>query len=351
MTQSSTTGRRRLDRIQRRSVTTDPARLIQDAVWGNQHTHVAVFSATVEVHLDQWIGANLSRVESAMARYGAILFRGFKVDSMDAFSMAAGAMVTSLAADNGEHNRSAVSDKVYTPVSYPADKKILWHNENSYNFEWPKRIFFSSQVTASEGGETPIADARALYRSLPSDLREPFERKGVMYVRGYGGGVGLHWKKVFGVESRADAEDYCRKHRMQWIWRDDDRLFTQAVRPAVIDHPDTGERCWITQAQHWHPRCLDKETRRSIEEIYSEDEFPRNCFYGDGAPIEDDVMDEICKNYERIEFSYPWQNRDLMAVDNILLAHARNPYRGERKLFVGMGDAITFQGAKIETSK
>src|SRR2546422_5744502 len=39
------------------------------------------------------------------------------------------------------------------------------------------RSFFSMQV-ADDGGETPIADSRKIYRSIPTEIRDCFERRG-----------------------------------------------------------------------------------------------------------------------------------------------------------------------------
>ena len=71
-----------------------------------------------------------------------------------------------------------------------------------------KLWFFSMQV-ADEGGETPIADSRRIYNQLPAEIRDCFERKGLMYVRNYGTGLDLSWEDVFQTNSRAAVEAYC----------------------------------------------------------------------------------------------------------------------------------------------
>ena len=38
--------------------------------------------------------------------------------------------------------------------------------------------------------------------------------------------------------------------------------------------------------------------------------------------------------YEQAEISFPWEQGDVMVVDNVLYAHARNSYEGER---IGQG--------------
>ena len=41
--------------------------------------------------------------------------------------------------------------------------------------------------------------------------------------------------------------------------------------------------------------------------------------------------------YEQLCVETPWQQGDLIALDNMLVAHARRPFAGERKIVVAMG--------------
>jgi hypothetical protein len=69
--------------------------------------------------------------------------------------------------------------------------------------------------------------------------------------------------------------------------------------------------------------------------------MPRNVFYGDGTPIPDEVVDEITDTYWRESVAYRWQAGDILMVDNLIVAHARNPFKGKRKIVVAMGDMRT----------
>lgn len=158
-----------------------------------------------------------------------------------------------------------------------------------------------------------------------------------MYVRNYGEGLGLNWQEVFRTTSKAEVEAKCRQTMMGFSWKGD-RLRTSAVRPGVARHPVTGEWSWFNQAPHWHISCLDAETRSSVQSLFAEEDWPRHCYYGDGTPIEDSVLSEICALYQQLEVVFPWQKGDVLLLDNMLTAHARNPFSGERKILVAMGD-------------
>lgn len=244
--------------------------------------------------------------------------------------------------ENGEHV-AVNATGIQTPVFYPAEKKLLWHNENSFNYRWPLRIWFACAKPADQGGETPIVDSRRVFERLDPGIRQRFLDKGVMYQRNYGDGLGLNWQTVFQTTDRAAVEAQCRNAQLDFEWKDGDRLRTVCVRPAAIQHPKTGVWSWFTQAQHWHVACLDPTTRAALLSSMAEADLPRHCYYGDGSPIEDSVMEEICAIYQELELAFPWQRGDVMMVDNVLTAHGRNPYQGSRKLLVALGEMTMFE--------
>jgi alpha-ketoglutarate-dependent taurine dioxygenase len=297
---------------------------------------------TSEVCLVDWAKHNQDLIESLLVEHGGLLFRNFTLDLSNDFERFAAAICTSLFKDNGEHPRQNISGNVYTPIFYPSEKKVLWHNENSFNYEWPLKIWFGCLQPAREGGETPVVDSRKVYRLIDPLIRERFIEKGVMYVRSYGKGPGLDWQTVFKTTDRKRVEEHCRRTFMDYEWKDDGTLMTRAVRAAVARHPKTRETTWFNQAQHWHLSCLDEATRTSLLTLFSEEDLPRSCYYGDATPIEDSVMREILSVYESAEIKFAWQKGDIMLLDNVLTAHARNPYAGERKLLVTMGEMLSY---------
>lgn len=302
--------------------------------------------ALPEVDLPDWAAANLPLVREKLHEHGALLFRGFNVEAARDFERFALAVCSELYAENGEHPRTSVSGQVYTPVFYPREKHLLWHNENSFNETWPSKIIFCCLRPADAGGETPVVDSREVYRALPARVRERFVEKGVMYQRNYSGGLGLDWQTVFRTTNPEEVERRCRAGGFEFEWKDGGALRTRCVRPAAVRHPQTGEPSWFNQAQHWHVSCLDAETRRMLTGMFADEDLPRHCYYGDGTPIEDSVMEEILGVYARLEVCFPWRAGDVMLVDNVLAAHARNTFEGERRMLVAMGDMTSYTALK-----
>ena len=47
----------------------------------------------------------------------------------------------------------------------------------------------------------------------------------------------------------------------------------------------------------------------------------------------------MCIRYsERCAVRFDWQRGDVVMLDNMLAAHARDPFEGERRIVVAMGD-------------
>ncbi len=80
--------------------------------------------------------------------------------------------------------------------------------------------------------------------------------------------------------------------------------------------------------------------RESLLAMFREEDLPRNCYYGDGSPIENSVMQEVLEVYRHSAVNFPWQEGDILMLDNMLTAHGRNPFAGPRKIVVAMGEMI-----------
>lgn len=281
-------------------------------------------------------------VRQALSESGAALLRGFESLNTADFAAVAHAFIDDISADNAEHERVDDSGVVQTPVPYSSHRKLLWHNENSFNRRWPRTLIFSPTVVATTGGRTPLTDSRRLLRIVDPAIVTRFRERGVAYIRRFGRGIGLPWQQVLGTDDRPTADRRSVADGVELAWGPDDTLSTRAVRPAVIDHPLTGESAWFAQPAHWHPACLDEETRDALLDVFGQDGLPRDCRFGDGSTIPDSMMHELLEAHASIERSFDWKVGDVLAIDNVLTAHARNPYTGARRLLVAMGDQHEF---------
>jgi hypothetical protein len=109
----------------------------------------------------------------------------------------------------------------------------------------------------------------------------------------------------------------------------------------VVTHPQTGEKVFFNQLQLHHIHCLAPAVRDSLLAMMSKDELPRNVYYGDGSIIEDSVMEYLGNLYGQLSVGFPWRERDVLMLNNMLVAHSRNPFAGERKIVVALGNLIS----------
>ncbi len=183
------------------------------------------------------------RIEEALPAVGGVLLRGFDVPAVETFQQFAAAFGDPLLKyEFASTPRSAVEAStgagVYTSTEYPAHQTIPLHNEQAYTREWPMRIWFHCVTAAPEGGETPIADSRAIYRRMPERIRRLFE-PGVLYVRNFGE-MDVPWQKVFNTDRRDAVEAFCAKAGIAWEWKDDGGLRTRQLCQGIEVHPRHG---------------------------------------------------------------------------------------------------------------
>jgi alpha-ketoglutarate-dependent taurine dioxygenase len=292
--------------------------------------------AVDNVDLAAWCASHLEDVERHLDSHGAILFRGFPLSGAEDFEAVASTIAGDLFAEYGDLPPEETGQKIYHSTPYPPDKMILFHNESSHFSTWPLRQFFFCVVPSREQGETPLLDCREVYQKLDREIVEAFESKDLMYVRNFSEGVDVPWQDFFHTDDKAAVEETCAKAGMTCEWTELGLRVKQLAK-GVRTHPRTGEKLFFNQVQLHHVACLDEETRTALRQLFADEDLPRNVYYGDGTPIPDEVIDRIGVVYEELCVEAPWEAGDLIALDNMIVAHARRPFAGERKIIVAMG--------------
>ncbi|MCA1566187.1 MAG: TauD/TfdA family dioxygenase [Acidobacteria bacterium] len=331
--------------VRRQPVTLSQEQLVRTVFLGEGQSFPLVVRSEVEgVNLAAWAANNREYVESQLLKYGAILFREFNVGTVEAFESFARAVSPELL-DYRERAapRKEIGRNVYTSTEYPADQHIPLHHEMSYSHNWPTKIWFYCAHPPEQGGATPIADDRRVFRRLDPRLKEKFIEKRVMYTRNYGEGVDLTWQDAFQTTDRARVEEYCRRAKTEFRWKDQNRLHTRQVRQAIATHPRTGETVWFNHAHMFHISNMETAVREALLAEFADEDLPRNAYYGDGSPIEASVLDEIRGVYREAAVTFPWRQGDILMLDNFLASHGREPFTGARKIAVAMAELYTNQ--------
>jgi len=303
---------------------------------------VTIQPSTAGVDLFSWAAGERERIRGLLLQHGAILLRGFDVNTTSDFEKFIG-IVSEQPLPYVERSspRSTVGGNIYSSTDYPAQHAIALHCENSYQKTWPLKIFFYCAVAPDTGGETPIADTRRILSRIEPEVRERFTSKGVLYVRNFSEGVGLSWQTVFQTGDRAAVEQYCAAQGIECEWLGETRLRTRQIRAAIRTHPSTGEPVWFNHAMFFHISTLDRTTREGLLAIMSEEDLPNNTYYGDGSAIEPEVLDHLRWAYDAETVRSPWHPGDILMLDNMLAVHGRAPFTGNRKIAVGMTEPFS----------
>jgi alpha-ketoglutarate-dependent taurine dioxygenase len=338
---SFSSGVDRLEKPLRRSVCISADSLIrQEFLPGLDRLPLTVKAATTNVDLLEWAKGYPDFIENHLLRHGAILFRGFGISSIALFEHVAEATSHGGLLDYiyGSTPRQRIAGGVYSSTEYPPDQVIPFHNEMSYSLAWPMKIWFCCLKAACSGGATPLADSGRVFEEINPHVRALFVERGVMYVRNYGSGLDLSCQQVFGTEDRVEIEKICEDSKIECEWKADGRLRTRQKCQAIAVHPQTGQTVWFNQAHLFHVSSLNPVLSAQLLAEFSELDLPRNAYYGDGSPIALAALDEIRAAYSRAKVEFSWEEGDVLMLDNMLVAHGRGSYEGERRIVVAMAE-------------
>ncbi|WP_299074058.1 TauD/TfdA family dioxygenase [uncultured Paraglaciecola sp.] len=288
-----------------------------------------------------WIKANLSELEVKLAESGAILFRGFPVDSaetFDAFSNAFDYPNFTYKESLSNAVRINFTERVFTANEAPKEVEIFLHHEMAQTPISPSKLFFFCKRAADQGGATPLCRSDWLFEDLAKEmpaLAADFVTKGLKYTTQMpaednpDSGQGRSWKSTLSVEDGTQAEQKLADLGYGWEWLSDGSLrATTPVLPAVIDLGNDKKVFYnqlIAAFMGW------KGVRENPSSAIT---------FGDGCAIPIDGLELIVRLSEKYTFDLPWQDGDVALVDNYMAMHGRRPYSGERKRQVLVALAI-----------
>ncbi|WP_099185310.1 TauD/TfdA family dioxygenase [Sphingobium fuliginis] len=300
-----------------------------------------------------WVEANRADLDALLVEHGAIVFRDFPVAETSDFHK----LVDVYPAYEGDYRggatpRDAVQGKVYEATKIDASAKLPLHQEMAYIENAPGRLAFFCRKPAEVGGATTIADMRAVTNNLPASIHSALEEKGVLCVRNFspplapGEEEGLDhpdqrsWEFAFYTKDRAVVEKACSEKQMECIWNQDNSLTVRNRLDAFSSHPTTGERVYRnilhTNAARDMTPDLPPDRRKKLDEMFSRQAMPSGFFLGDGTPLTSKELADLQEVFTLNELAWQWQAGDVMLVDNLLVAHGRNPYEGSRDVQVAL---------------
>ncbi len=286
-----------------------------------------------------WIREQRETLRADVVRAGAVLVRGLpKLDGPESFGQITREFAPALRNYiEGQSRRDELAPQIYNSTHHPATERITLHHELSYTPEPPRWIFFGCAIAAASGGATPLLDGRRFVETLPPRIRQAFEGRGIRYAKTMPGtrGIGKSWQQHYETEDRATVEAYLRRTDTDFEWTERGALRIERTMPAIAPHPETGDLVWFNQANLWHITNLG-EVGRALKELVGERDLPTHALWENGESIPDDLINEVRQLMWDGASAFPWQVGDVLFIDNRSVLHGRQPYTGERLLYVAM---------------
>ncbi|MFT5138030.1 MAG: alpha-ketoglutarate-dependent taurine dioxygenase [Arenicella sp.] len=279
-----------------------------------------------------WVEHNIIEIEAALARSGALLFRGFPINSAETFDAFSSAFAySSFTYQESLSNAVRINrtERVFTANEAPKDTEIYLHHEMAQTPISPDKLFFFCLSAAEHGGATPICRSDQLYAALKSndpELAQQFVDKSLKYTThmpakdDQASGQGRSWKSTLSVENKEQAENKLRELGYSWSWQTDTSLrATTPILPAVRTLTD-GTQVFYNQlvAAYMGWEGVRQNPSKAIT-------------FGDGTAIPAEGLKCIVEMSTQYTYDIQWQDGDVALIDNKTTMHGRRPYSGERK--------------------
>lgn len=324
----------------------DPARLagasIPIELTPGEPAQVAVRGVADRLSLRAWLTEHREAVRAAVRDHGHLLVRGLPLDDKPDFALARDLLVDRPATHAREETtaRSAYGDGLFSATDLPPPQEIGLHQEDSYSVVVPGLLLFCCFTAAASGGATTVCDVRSVVEAVPGALLDRLRRCGWLVVRNFSEHFGVSWQDAFGSTERAAVERHCSENLIGWEWLPGNGLRTTALRSATLRHPATGAETWFNHIAVFSEHSYDAELRSLLLAACGRDGLPQNTYHGDGSPFSEADITTLNQAYLRAKRRVGWRPGDLLIIDNLLCAHGREPYAGERQVLVAMGDSL-----------
>jgi len=275
---------------------------------------------------NEWVNKNLKVIETLLLKYGAILFRGFPLDTSKEFDDFAKAYNYNPYLNvGGSGVRVNIVGNVYTASATPPEYKIPLHHEMAHINDWPYILFFYCDIPAKEGGNTPLALSNVIYRKMSE--RDPnfvhrLQKEGLRYSRVAPDGndgentFGRSWQSTCFTSNREEAQIKARDYGFDSEWLEDGsmRITTDAL-PGIRVDKRTGKTMWFNAAFSY-----------SITAQYKDEPNGLQVTFPNGDVIKDESIEIMKQVMNEARVSLKWQHKDVIMIDNRVVLHSKDSY-------------------------
>lgn len=201
--------------------------------------------AKSDVFLQRFLSCHAPQIMEDIAKYGAVLLRGFAISSDEQFEKT----ILSLPDFHGiseafmsENGRTHVGDLKYvlhTNSVYKTGGTVYlggFHTENYYSADVPGYICFYCLEPSTLGGETGIINTEKIYRQLNDKLKRKLEAHAYFVAKWLVSEVAQRYHLT-----PEKVEEMCSYFDLPIVGEGEDR-FILMYKPSVFIHPSTKEK-------------------------------------------------------------------------------------------------------------
>lgn len=195
--------------------------------------------------LQNFLKSNSEKLMEDVGKYGALLFRGFAIESDQDFEKT----ILSINGLHGisdtfmaEHGRDRVGDLKYvlhTNTIYKTGGTLYlggFHSENYYTADVPGFISFCCLKPSALGGETGLVNMEKVYEQLDDGLKKKLESEPFFVTKWLVSDVA----KRYNVDTQT-VETVCRQFDLPVVGEGEDKLILM-YKPSVFLHPVTQKK-------------------------------------------------------------------------------------------------------------
>jgi alpha-ketoglutarate-dependent taurine dioxygenase len=271
----------------------------------------------------------------SVANDGAVMLRGGPAESLTDLGHAAQQVLgTPVDYKFFVTPRRQLDSGFFSATDVAPARTIRFHNECSYLPIMPRFLLFVCRQPSETGGNTLLARTTEVALRLPSILLRLLVEQQLRYrwllpsladtVRKLGctnTDEAILMLRSLGADAYVDSRSY---------------LHISIARPGLAHVDFDSNFAWINHMWALHHSAIPATLLDVYTRQYGKDCFPHDVCFEDGSPISDEHIAAVGKAYETCSVPVRWRAGDILVLDNLKWAHARQAYEGSRELCVQM---------------